>query len=113
MSGNALAVTADTALCADSEEERGHVVHLQDSLLRELVDIRNEGLLGRGRALIDVDPLLEPYDQLLPKLFIFWFCRRLTVDGTLGHDLSRRSTETTKIIQQVMNPSKEPKSVSV
>ena len=45
---------------AHSEEERGDILGLQDTLLGQLVDVWDEGLLGRVGALVDVDPLLEP-----------------------------------------------------
>ena len=62
-----LDVAVDTRLCADPEEERGHVLRLEYALARELRNVRHERLLRRVRPLIDADPLLEPDKKLLPK----------------------------------------------
>lgn len=43
---DALEVAVDAGFCADTEEERGDIFHLQDALLGEGVDEGDERLLG-------------------------------------------------------------------
>lgn len=42
---DALGVAANTAFRADAEEERRHIFHLENALLRQLIDEGNERLL--------------------------------------------------------------------
>ena len=61
---DAFDVTVYAGLCADPEEKRRDIFRLEDPLLGQLVDVRNERFLWSGRPLVDVDPLLEPNEQL-------------------------------------------------
>lgn len=56
------------------------------------------------RALIDIDPLLEPHNEPLPHLLVLWFSRRLTGNGPFRRNLAGRPTNATQVIQEAMNP---------
>ena len=105
---DALEVAVHGGLRADPEEERRYIFNFQDSLLRQGINEGNEGLLRRMRPLEDVDPLLEPNEQLLSKLFRLRFGGRTTRDrrGSRGSGSSSRcwTSHSAQVIQQPMNP---------
>lgn len=78
---NELDVAGDAGFGTDAEEERGEVFDLEDALLRELGDERNEALLGVVGALEDTDPLLEPAKELLTEVLVLGTGGRLTSRG--------------------------------
>ena len=103
-----LDVTVHARLRADSEEERGDVLRLQDALTRELCDVRHEKLLRGVRPLVDADPLLEPDEQLLPQTLRPRLHRGLTSRLVFccrsRRRLGRPTWDTTKVVQQPAGP---------